>query len=78
MAHERTHMLGDWGGMRSGLAEHGIILDFQATQFYQGVVDGSRDNNWQYGVKGDYFMTLIGEKLGLWKGLVIQLQYVDA
>ena len=70
---ERTHLLGDWGGVRTRLAEHGIILDFQATQFYQGVVDGSADNNWKYGVKGDYFLTLIGEKLGLWKGLIVNM-----
>jgi len=71
---ERTHLLGDWGGARSRLAEHGIIFDFQATQFYQGVVDGSAGtNDWQYGVKGDYFLTVIGEKAGLWKGLVINV-----
>ena len=71
---ERTHLLGDWGGARSRLAAHGIIFDFQATQFYQGVVDGSAGtNDWQYGVKGDYFLTVIGEKAGLWKGLVINV-----
>ena len=69
---DRTHLLGDWGGARTRLAEHGIIFDIQATQFYQGVVDGSAGtNNWQYGVKGDYFLTVIGEKLGLWKGLIV-------
>jgi porin len=67
---ERTHLLGDWGGARSGLAKHGIIVDAQLTQFYQGVVDGSSGtDDGQYGVKGDLFLTLIGEQLGLWKGL---------
>jgi porin len=71
---DRTHLLGDWGGVRSRLAAHGIIFDFQATQFYQGVVDGSAGtNDWQYGVKGDYFLTVIGEKAGLWKGIVINV-----
>ena len=69
---ERTHLLGDWGGARSGLAKHGIIVDAQLTQFYQGVVDGSSgSNDGQYGVKGDLFLTLIGEQLGLWKGLIV-------
>ena len=69
---DRAHLLGDWGGVRSRLAAHGIIFDFQATQFYQGVVDGSAGtNDWQYGVKGDYFLTVIGEKIGLWKGLIV-------
>ena len=66
---ERRQLLGDWGGARSTLADHGIIVDVQATQFYQGVTDGASDDNWKYGLKGDYFVTLIGEKLGLWKGL---------
>jgi porin len=70
---ERTYLMSDWGGARSWLAERGIILDVQATQFYQGVVDGSSDDNWKYGVKGDYFLTVIGEKAGLWKGLLINL-----
>jgi porin len=69
---DRTHLLGDWGGARSALAKHGIIVDAQLTQFYQGVVDGSSgSNDGQYGVKGDLFLTLIGEQLGLWKGLII-------
>ena len=38
---ERTHLLGDWGGARTALAERGIIVDIQATQFYQGVTYGS-------------------------------------
>jgi len=72
-AQDRTHLLGDWGGVRSKLAEHGIIFDFQVTQFYQGVVDGSSDNNWKYGVKGDYKLIVDGEKAGLWKGLFLDL-----
>ena len=72
-AQERDHLLGDWAGSRSWLAERGIIFDVQATQFYQGVVDGSPDNDWQYGVKGDYFLTVLGERAGLWKGLILNL-----
>jgi porin len=71
---DRTHLLGDWGGARSRLAEHGIIFDFQVTQFYQGVVDGSPGtSDWQYGLKGDYFLTVIGEKAGLWKGIILNV-----
>lgn len=74
LATDRTQLLGDWGGARSQLAQHGIIFDFQLTQFYQGVVDGSAGTDaWQYGLKGDYFLTVIGEKAGLWKGLIINV-----
>jgi len=44
------------------------------SQFYQGVVDGSPGtNDWQYGLKGDYFLTVIGEKAGLWKGIIFNV-----
>jgi porin len=73
-ATERTQMLGDWGGARTSLAKHGIIVDVQVTQFFQGVVDGSAgSDDGQYGVKGDLFLTLIGEQLGLWKGLLANI-----
>jgi porin len=69
---ERTYLLGDWGGARTALAARGIIVDIQATQFYQGVTYGSvGTDEWQYGAKGDVFVTLIGEQLGLWKGLIV-------
>ena len=68
---QRTHLTGDWGGARTRLAQHGIIVDFQVTQFYQGVVDGALDSGMKYGVKGDYYFTFLGEPLGLWKGLIV-------
>jgi hypothetical protein len=34
---ERSQMFGDWGGARTALAQRGIIVDLQATQFYQSV-----------------------------------------
>lgn len=69
---QSEHLLGDWGGARTALAEHGIIVGFDVTQFYQGVVSGSAGTSeWQYGVKGDLLVTVLGEKLGLWKGLIL-------
>ena len=69
---ESPYLLGDWGGLRSSLAAHGILLQVDVTQFYQGVVDGSAGRSaWQYGLKGDYFINVIGEKLGLWSGLFL-------
>ena len=70
---EREQLFGDWGGARTVLAQRGIIVDLQATQFYQGVTDGSADDNWKYGLKSDLFVTLLGEKLGLWKGLIVNM-----
>lgn len=69
---ERTNLLGDWRGAKTALAARGIIIDVQATQFYQGVVSGSvGSDDWRYGAKGEIFVTLLGEQLGLWKGLIV-------
>jgi porin len=71
---DRAQLFGDWYGARTALAQRGIIVDLQATQFYQGVVRGSGGtNDWQYGAKADLFTTVLGERLGLWKGLIINM-----
>jgi porin len=36
-------MTGEWGGIRSRLAESGVELEFKASQFVQGVADGGID-----------------------------------
>ena len=66
---ERSYLFGDWGGARSQLAQHGVIVDLQSTQFLQSVVSGADDDDAQFGLKGDLNVTFLGEKLGLWKGL---------
>jgi len=65
---ERRQLLGDWGGARSTLADHGIIVNVQATQFYQGVASGGAEQRFRYGAKFDLFAELNTEKMGLWKG----------
>lgn len=69
----RSRLTGDWFGLRSALAEKGLTFDMSATQFYQGVDSGGRIRQWDYGGKLDYFGTLDSEKLGLWKGLLVNL-----
>ena len=58
----------DW---RQDLADHGISIDAWLTQFYQGSPSGDGTSDWQYGGKGDIFLTLDGAKLGLWQGLFV-------
>jgi porin len=58
----------DWYGSRSTLAEHGITFGLSTTQFYQGVTRGGVSPGFQYGGRNDYFMTLEGDKAGLWQG----------
>ncbi|MEW4529724.1 carbohydrate porin [Maioricimonas sp. JC845] len=64
----RSNLAGDWGGVRTVLTEHGIVANLSLTQFYQGVVSGGRQKDFEYGGKLDYIFTLEGAKLGLNEG----------
>jgi len=65
----RKKLTGDWGGLRTDLAEHGVNLDLRLTQYFQGVTSGGVNTNGAYGGKFDYLLNLDGQKLGLWEGL---------
>ena len=70
---ERPALLDGPGSPRQELKERGIVVDAWLTQFYQGVVAGDGDREWQYGGKGDLIATFDGGKLGLWKGLYVNV-----
>ena len=61
-------LTGDWGGVRSSLAERGVTLDFRYTSFYQGLVSGTGKEDFEYGGKVDAFINLDSSKMGLWEG----------
>jgi porin len=65
---EGPNLARDWCGARSAIAGRGITFDLSSTQFYQGVTRGGLAQQFQYGGRNDYFMTLDGEKAGLWDG----------
>jgi hypothetical protein len=67
--HERPKLTGDWLGYRSRLRDCGVTVDVSTTQYYQGVTTGGLERSFASGGRNDYFLTLDGEKLGLWKGL---------
>nr|HEX4314206.1 AAA family ATPase [Kofleriaceae bacterium] len=58
---ERERLLGDLGGPRETLAEHGVHLDFTLTQIYQGVMTGGDTNEWARTVGANAIRTLLGE-----------------
>lgn len=64
----RPYLTGDLFEARSDLADGGILMDLQLTQFYQGVSSGGRNRNFAYGGKADYMFTFQGAKLGLNEG----------
>lgn len=45
------------------MAAEGIVYDIVAPQFYQGVADGGRNRNFEYGGKVDQYLILDGGKL---------------
>ncbi len=67
-----TRLTGDWCGVRSHLEESGITFKLFGTQFYQGVVAGGREEEWEYGGKFDYLASINGGSFGL-QGLFIDV-----
>ena len=71
---ERDTLTGDWGGGRTWLKEHGITIKPRLTQFYQGMTAGEGDHGFEYGGKADLLFNAELSKLGLWKGLSLNVQ----
>ena len=63
-------MTGDWGGVRTQLADMGITFDMDVTQIMQGNAHGgaSTKNGFRYSGSGDLTLTLDTGKMGLWPG----------
>lgn len=69
----RMRALGDPCGLRSRAADRGLTFDLFATQFYQGLAAGGRQQESEYGGKLDYLFNMDGGKLGLWQGIFLNL-----
>ena len=65
-------LTGDWGGVRSQLTERGLSLDLEYTQFYQGLLSGDGNDDWDFGGRVDAFFNVDTGKLGLWQGGVLR------
>lgn len=61
-------LLGDWGGLRSRLAEKGVNFDFSFTQFVQAITHDEDDSFDHYVNRFDAYLNIDTEKAGLWKG----------
>jgi porin len=71
----REYLLGDWLGYRQKLADRGITVDSNLSQFFQGVASGGLQQRFAY---GDYFGSLIevdGGKLGLLQGSYLTVRF---
>lgn len=65
-------LTGDWGGARATLAERGINVDLDSTLFYQGLVSGEGEKDFEYAGRVDALVDFDTGKLGLWDGGVIR------
>ncbi|MBX3421422.1 MAG: carbohydrate porin [Pirellulaceae bacterium] len=65
------HRDGVLSEFKSRLARRGLKFDFYASQFYQGLAAGGREQSWPYGGKLDLFTNVDGQKVGLWQGLFV-------
>lgn len=72
---EREGMTGDWGGLRTKLADNGLIFDLQYTNSVMGNAYGGRDTSGAIGYSGmaDYSIKLDTARMGLWPGGLIVL-----
>ena len=44
----RSYLTGDWGGLRSKLADRGVQFEFNITQIFQGVASGATNRTGKY------------------------------
>jgi porin len=70
----RDKLTGDWGGLRTDLADHGIDIGIRMSHFGQWVADGGAETTGRYGGKVDYRINIDASKLfGLWKGFYLSM-----
>lgn len=71
---KRLVLTGDWGGLRTTLAQHGFQAKLSLTQVYQGVVAGGRDKSPAYGGWVNLQLDFDTQKMGLWPGGFLMLR----
>jgi len=59
--------------LRSVLAAHGVTLDLNSTQFYQGVASGGIQRAFEFSGRADCYVNVDGEQAGMWQGSFLTL-----
>jgi len=52
-------LLGNWGGLRDQMAEHGLTVDLSFTGFYLGLISGDGCDDREFGSRADAFLHLV-------------------
>ena len=71
----RSTFTGDWGGARNYLANKGVIFDLSLTQVIQGILGGGKSEAADWGARGNFTITADTQKLGLWPGGFLMLEF---
>ena len=71
---DNAYLTGDWGGVRTDLANKGVQFEVQWTQFVQDVASGGVDRTAEYESNVDYKLSLDLMKMGVLPGAIIKFR----
>jgi porin len=70
---ERTQVTGDWGGLRTDLAHHGLFFDVYSTSTYQDTTSGGIKTGSSFVQNIQTSLNIDTARAGLWQGGLIHL-----
>jgi porin len=70
---ERTQLTGDWGGLRTDLARHGLFFDLYTTSTYQDVTSGGLKTGSSFVQNIQTSVNIDTARAGLWSGGLIHV-----
>ena len=70
---ERTQLTGDWGGLRTDLARHGLFFDVYSTSTYQDVTSGGLKTGSSFVQNIQTSVNIDTARAGLWSGGLIHV-----
>jgi len=72
----RSYLTGDWGGLRTELANHGILFNLDVTSYGMGNARGGHNTShaFQHSGTADFTLELDTARMGLWPGGLIKIR----
>jgi hypothetical protein len=64
----RARLTGDWGGLRTTFAQHGLQLNVDNVHTFQALTSGGIDTTARYLGNAEIVLKLDSQKMGLWPG----------
>jgi porin len=69
----RTQLTGDWGGVRTDWARHGVFIDVYSTSYYQSVTSGGLKTGGAFVQNTQASLNIDTGRAGLWSGGLLHL-----